>query len=141
MPPSMTYCATLSSRPSSETRNSVVRFPTGRITSCLTVDHNRALSQFLSPERPAYVQPRRRPTPRHGPDSPPHEPDDNLQDDITYALSALWVRASFSGCSWSSSCKPIYSHFFDIWDCGGLALTSFWGCYACFLCGGFMSFC
>ena len=65
---------------------SVIRFPTGRITSCLTADHDRSRAQYLSsPESPALAQPRRRATPRHAPDSPPRSPDS--QDDITYDLS------------------------------------------------------
>ncbi len=67
---------------------SVIRFPTGLIASCLTPDLDRARSRYSSPESPAINQPRRRATPRYIPESPPREPDDLLQDDITYDLSA-----------------------------------------------------
>ena len=62
---------------------SVVRFPTGIISSCLTSDLDRTRSSYLSPESPAISQPRRRATPRYVPESTPREPDDLLQTDIT----------------------------------------------------------
>jgi hypothetical protein len=75
---------------------SVICFPTGRLTSCLTVNHDRARARYLSPESPVLPQPRRRATPRY--DSPPHSPTDDSQDDITYDLS-----------TWSAfSSRPVY---------------------------------
>ena len=85
---------------------SVVRFPTGVNSSCLTTDLDRTRSSYLSPESPAIDQPRRRATPRYAPDSPPRELDDNLQDDITYELSTPGSRPAFE-----SSSVP--SLFFD----------------------------
>jgi hypothetical protein len=82
---------------------SVIRFPSGRITSCLTVNHDRARSHYLSPERPALPQPRRRATPRYEPDSPPHETDHPLQDDITYDLS---TRSVFESSSTTVTTRP-----------------------------------
>ncbi len=67
---------------------SIVRFPTGIIASCLTPNLDRARAHFLSPARPALPPPRRRATPRYLPEPPPREPDDLLQSDITYDLSA-----------------------------------------------------
>jgi hypothetical protein len=81
---------------------SVVHFPTGIISSCLTSDLDRTRSSYLSPVSPAIDQPRRRATPRYVPESPPREPDSNLQDDITYDLSAPGLRSAFE----SSSVHP-----------------------------------
>jgi hypothetical protein len=88
---------------------SVIRFPTGRLTSCLTVNHDRARARYLLPESPALSQPRRRATPRYEPDSLPHSPTADSQDDIAYDLStwsAFSSRSVPDSQSSSSSVDP-----------------------------------
>ncbi len=78
---------------------SVVRFPSGRLSTCLTYDLDRVRAGYLSPAAPVSRPSRRPPTPRFVPESPPQESSSVLaptHDDITYALSTASLLPSRS---------------------------------------------
>jgi hypothetical protein len=88
-----------------DSKFSVVRFPSGNLSSCLTYDLDRARAVYLSPGAPASRPQHRPPTPRFVLDTPPQESSSappTAHDDITYALST----ASLLPCR-SSAPTPI----------------------------------